>query len=108
MATIEALKPIPDGSAGLAACLRGLSQRAGIAQQYGAYYPKIMRTISVKLPDDLAGQLAREAKARRVTKSQLVRESLEKGLFGLPGAGPVSCYDLAHDLAGVVRGCLWI
>jgi hypothetical protein len=63
-----------------------------------------MRRISVKLPDDLAEQLAREAKARRVTKSQLVRETLEKGLFGQPGAGAVSCYDLARDLAGVVKG----
>src|ERR1035437_5856891 len=52
----------------------------GIARENGAYYPVIMRTISVKLPDDLLAELAREAKARRVTKSSLVRESLEKGL----------------------------
>ncbi len=63
-----------------------------------------MRAISVKLPDDLLAQLGREAKARRVTKSRLVRESLEKGLREQPPAGAVSCYDLARDLAGAVKG----
>jgi predicted DNA-binding protein len=64
----------------------------------------IMRTISVKLPDELLAQLARRAKARRVTKSCLVRESLEMGLHEQPPAGAVSCYDLARDLAGSVKG----
>ncbi|MGA2116620.1 MAG: CopG family transcriptional regulator [Bryobacteraceae bacterium] len=63
-----------------------------------------MRTISVKLPEDLLAQLGREAKARRVTKSQLVRESLEKGLYEQSPDGAVSCYDLARDLAGSVKG----
>jgi predicted DNA-binding protein len=63
-----------------------------------------MRTISVRLPDDLLAQLGREAKARRVTKSQVIRESLEKGLIEQPPAGAVSCYDLARDLAGTVKG----
>jgi hypothetical protein len=39
-----------------------------------------------------------------VTKSSLVRESLEKGLHEQPSTGEVSCYDLARDLAGTVRG----
>ena len=76
----------------------------GIAWQNGAYYPEIMRTISVKLPDVLLAQLIREAKARRVTKSSLVRESLVKGLHEQPSAGAVSCYDLARDLAGTLKG----
>jgi predicted DNA-binding protein len=63
-----------------------------------------MQTISVKLPDDLLAQLNREAKLRRVTKSRLVRESLEKGLNEQPPAGAVSCYDLARDLAGTMKG----
>ena len=75
-----------------------------IAQQNGAYYAMIMRTISVKLPDELLAELARQAKARRVTKSWLVRKSLEKGLHEQPPAGAVSCYDLARDLAGTVKG----
>jgi hypothetical protein len=63
-----------------------------------------MRTISVKLPDGLLAQLTREAKARRVTKSCLVRESLEKGLHDPPPPEGGSCYDLARDLAGTVKG----
>jgi len=39
-----------------------------------------MRTISLKLPDNLLVQLDNEAKARRVTKSWLIRESLENAL----------------------------
>ncbi|SPF50626.1 conserved hypothetical protein [Candidatus Sulfopaludibacter sp. SbA4] len=72
--------------------------------RYGAYYAMTMRTISVKLPDELLAQLARKAKARRVTKSGLVRESLENALYEQPRAGAVSCYDLARDLAGTVKG----
>ena len=75
-----------------------------IARESGAYYAVVMRTISVKLPDELLAQLGKEAKARRVTKSWLVRESLEKGLHEQPSAGAVSCYDLARDLAGTVKG----
>ena len=63
-----------------------------------------MRTISVKLPEELLAQLARVAKARRVTKSCVVRESLQKGLHEQSPAGVVSCYDLARDLAGTVKG----
>jgi predicted DNA-binding protein len=63
-----------------------------------------MRTISVRLHNELLAHLARKAKARRVTKSSLVRESLEKGLYEQLSTGGVSCYDLARDLAGTVKG----
>jgi hypothetical protein len=77
---------------------------AGIARQNGAYYPEIMRTISVKLPEELLSQLSREAKSRRVTKSSLVRESLVRGLLEQASTAAGSCYDLARDLAGSVKG----
>jgi hypothetical protein len=76
----------------------------GIARQYGMYDAGAMQTISLKLPDDLLAQLTSPAKARRVTKSWLVRESLEKALYKKPPSGAVSCYDLARDLAGSVKG----
>jgi predicted transcriptional regulator len=63
-----------------------------------------MRSISVKLPDEIFAQLGREAKTRRVTKSRIVRESLEEGLHAQPPAGAVSCCDLARALAGTVKG----
>lgn len=62
-----------------------------------------MQTISLKVPDDLLAQLSKEAKARGLTKSSLVRQSLEQALRqATPGAA--SCYDLARDLAGAVEG----
>jgi Arc/MetJ-type ribon-helix-helix transcriptional regulator len=63
-----------------------------------------MRTISLKLPDDLLVQLDSEAKARRVTKSSLVRDSLKLALRKPPAPRATSCYDLARDLAGALRG----
>ena len=63
-----------------------------------------MHTISLKLPDALLAQLESEAKARHVTKSHLVRESLEKALEKRSQAGKTSCYALARDLAGVLKG----
>lgn len=63
-----------------------------------------MHTISLKLPESLLARLECEAKARHVTKSQLVRESLERALEKPAGAGADSCYDLARDLAGVIKG----
>jgi Arc/MetJ-type ribon-helix-helix transcriptional regulator len=63
-----------------------------------------MRTISLKLPENLLDQLNNEAKARRVTKSSVVRESLEKTLGKRSTVRATSCYDLARDLAGMVKG----
>ena len=63
-----------------------------------------MRTISLKLPDELLTQLEDQAKARRVTKSSLIRESLERVLYEKPSARKASCYDVAVDLAGTIKG----
>jgi len=63
-----------------------------------------MQMVSLRLPDDLLSQLESEAKARRVTKSRLVRESLEKAFRRRSAGGAVSCYDLARDLAGGLKG----
>ena len=63
-----------------------------------------MRTISFKLPDGLLAELEREAKARHLPKSVLVRESLETALRRQSGRRAASCFDLARDLAGAVKG----
>src|ERR1700674_5878926 len=65
--------------------------------------PLTMKTISLKVPDDLLARLETEARARRVTKSWLIRESLDNALCN-QRPGERSCYDLARDLAGTVRG----
>ena len=76
----------------------------GIVRYVGAHYSYVMPTMSFKLPDVLLCQLESKARARRHTKSQLVRASLEKALArGSEGKGG-SCYDLARDLAGKPRG----
>lgn len=69
-----------------------------------SYYLIVVQTISLKLPDDLAADLEREAKARKVTKSAVVQEGLRKVLRKRPGRSVVSCFDLAQDLAGSVEG----
>ncbi len=63
-----------------------------------------MQTISLKLPDNLLAELERQARTRRVTKSVLIRESLDAALREAPRRSAPSCYDLARDLAGTVKG----
>jgi hypothetical protein len=62
-----------------------------------------MQTVSMRLPDDLLLELDRAAKARRVPKSRIVRESLEKTLRA-PSKKKPSCLDLASDLVGSLKG----
>jgi hypothetical protein len=75
----------------------------GIAREIGRYYHMDMQTISLKLPDHLLARIEKEAKARGITKSLLVRDSVEKALRRTAPGAP-SCYELAHDLAGAVSG----
>ncbi len=63
-----------------------------------------MPTISFKLPDDLLTRLTEQAKARRVTKSWLIREGLVRMLSEQTSDRTPSCYDLASDLAGAIQG----
>jgi predicted DNA-binding protein len=65
---------------------------------------KTMTTISLKLPDRLLELLKAESRARRTTKSSLVRECLELTLAARPQADDATCYGLARDLAGSVKG----
>ena len=63
-----------------------------------------MAGITVKLPDHLLKLLEKESRARGITKSSLVRECLEKELNTRKSGEDASCYDLASDLAGSVKG----
>ncbi len=63
-----------------------------------------MSTISLKLPDRLLELLEKESRTRRTTKSSLVREALEKSLSPRSRGSEATCYDLARDLAGSVKG----
>ena len=58
-----------------------------------------MKTISLKLPDDVDARLEARAKAIGKSKSALTREALAKYLDGQRRLG-VSCLDLVRDLVG--------
>jgi metal-responsive CopG/Arc/MetJ family transcriptional regulator len=60
-----------------------------------------MRTISIKLPEPLLKRLEEEAKARGLSKSSLIRESLES-TFKKSSTG--STFDAASHLVGCLRG----
>jgi hypothetical protein len=59
---------------------RRARDKAGIAPRREAYYPGVMTTMSLKLPERLLARLERASRVRRTTKSSLVRECLEKHL----------------------------
>lgn len=63
-----------------------------------------MNTISLKLPDRLLERLEAATRARGTTKSSLVRECLEASLDSRSEGGKDTCYDLANDLAGSLKG----
>jgi Arc/MetJ-type ribon-helix-helix transcriptional regulator len=63
-----------------------------------------MKTITVKLPRPLAERLGRAVVRRRSTRSAVVREAIEAHLAAEAGGAEGSCFDLASDLAGALRG----
>ncbi len=63
-----------------------------------------MNTISLKLPDRLLERLDAESRARGTTKSSLIRDCLEQALAPGKSSKSTSCYDLATDLAGSLKG----
>ena len=65
-----------------------------ISKMADSYYPVPMyRTVSVKLKDRVLADIEAEARARRTTRSGVVRERLER-----PGAASGSLWDRMHDL----------
>jgi hypothetical protein len=61
-----------------------------------------MKTLTVRVPDRLAAQIESEARTRRVSKSDIVRERLN-GVDHSPEGMPSSYQDIA-DLIGSVDG----
>ena len=61
-----------------------------------------MKTLTVRLPEPLAAAIEAEARGRRMSKSDVVRECLERGSSAArePAVAP---YDIA-DLIGSVDG----
>lgn len=63
-----------------------------------------MKTISLKLPDDLASELMDRARSERTTKSALVREALAEYFTGAPAPAGGSFLARAGGLVGCLEG----
>lgn len=63
-----------------------------------------MKILSLKLPDDLAQELAARARSRGTTKSEVLREALVDHLSQAPQPDKGSFLDLAGDLIGRLEG----
>jgi Arc/MetJ-type ribon-helix-helix transcriptional regulator len=63
-----------------------------------------MKTLSLKLPDDMAQELSAQARSRGTTKSEVLREALVDFLAKAPQADKGSFLDLAGDLVGRLEG----
>ncbi len=63
-----------------------------------------MKTISVKIPEELDLKLTAVAAKRCETKSALIRTALDHLVKSSEAITPNSCLDLAKDLIGSVEG----
>jgi len=60
-----------------------------------------MKSLSVRLPEPLVAEIETESRARKVSKSDVVRDRLR---LATPRAGKRSSLDSIADLVGSVRG----
>jgi metal-responsive CopG/Arc/MetJ family transcriptional regulator len=63
-----------------------------------------MKTISLKLQEDLDSRLTAAARRRGQQRSAIVREALSAYLDAASEATGQSCLELVADLAGCVKG----
>ena len=63
-----------------------------------------MKTLSLKIPDSLLTRVNSEARERGESRSAIIREAIESFLSNTTAHDRNSCLDLAHDLAGSVKG----
>jgi hypothetical protein len=61
-------------------------------------------TISLELSDSLLRRVERAARERRLTSSTFIQATLEAALAPEMKPNEGSCYELAKDLAGSIRG----
>ncbi len=63
-----------------------------------------MKTLSLKVSEELEAKLTRAARRRKISKSALVREAIEKEVDREPAPLKGSVADLASDLIGCLEG----
>lgn len=63
-----------------------------------------MKTLTVKIPEELEAKLERLVTQRGASKSALIRAALEELTTSDEAVQPHSCLDLARDLLGQADG----
>ncbi len=63
-----------------------------------------MKTLTLRVPEELAVKLAAAAERKGENKSALIRLAIESMLSEAEGISPNSCLDLARDLLGSIEG----
>ncbi len=63
-----------------------------------------MKTLTVKVPEELDAKLTRIAARRGASRSALIRTALEELATTDEALQPLSCLDLAKDLLGQTEG----
>ncbi|MBR9984425.1 MAG: CopG family transcriptional regulator [Desulfosarcina sp.] len=63
-----------------------------------------MKTVTVKVPEDLDQRLTNVAEKTGESKSNLIRAAIEYVLSMRDNITPNSCLDLAKDLSGSIDG----
>lgn len=66
------------------------------------YYTERMKSLTVRLPDQLVGEIETESRQRGCAKSDVVRERLQRGAE--PTASSPARLNLIGDLIGSVDG----
>ncbi len=61
-----------------------------------------MKTVTMKLPAEMIAQLEREVASGQTTKSQIMRQALEKHFKKSRNKKEISAYDLMVEGSGVV------
>lgn len=67
-----------------------------------------MTTISLKIPEDLVSRVDAMARAKRTSRSALLRETLEEKLKTAARNAPPSLYELSADLCGMGEAAAWV
>ena len=63
-----------------------------------------MKTVTFKLPEFLDAKLSALARKRGRSKSEIMREAIERYLDSCEKKPEVSCYDLVKEFAGCYEG----
>ena len=66
--------------------------------------PRTMKSISLKLPDELHDRLVKAANEKKLSKSDVLRAAIESYLLQANGHKRLTMWDLVGDLAGSLKG----